>query len=127
VSVPGEYTPYYTPKNLRAHSALVSASLHPRGRWKLSADGRYALGARDDAPVLVAFATPPDVTVSRGFYDRSFHPWNARGSLDVAATESVRIAFAAEHGRAAYYSFTTARVGLTYSFVAAARKRADVR
>jgi hypothetical protein len=126
-SVPGEYNPYYTPRNLRAHSALVSASVHPGGRWSVSGDGRYALSARDEAPVLVPVVTPPNVTVTRAFYDRSFTPWNARGSVDVAATESVRIGLMAEHGRGAYYSFTSARIGLTYAFVAAARKRADVR
>jgi len=126
VSVPGEYNPYYTPRNLRAHSALVSASVHPKGRWSVSGDGRYALSARDEAPVLVAVATPPNVTVSRGFYDRSFTPWNVRGSIEFAATESLRIGVGAEGGRSAYYSFTSARVGLTYAFVAAARKRADV-
>jgi hypothetical protein len=126
VSIPGEYNPYYTPRNLRAHSALVSASVHPGGRWSVSGDGRYALSARDEAPVLVPVVTPPNVTVERTFYDRSFTPWNVRGSIDVAATESLRIGIMAEHGRAAYYSFTSARVGLTYAFVAAARKRADV-
>src|SRR5678816_2578156 len=120
-------SPYYTPRNLRAHSALVAATVRPGGRWTLSADGRYALSARDEAPVLVAVPTPPNVTVTRAFYDRSFTPWNARGSIDVAATESMRIGLMAEHGRGAYYSFTSARVGLTYAFVAAARKRAAVR
>jgi Tfp pilus assembly protein PilF len=126
-SVPGEYNPYYTPRNLRAHSALVSASVHPGGRWSASGDGRYALSARDEAPVLLPVVTPPNVTVARAFYDRSFTPWNARGSIDVAATESIRIGILAEHGRGAYYSFTSARVALTYAFVAAARRRADLR
>jgi hypothetical protein len=123
--VEGEYNPYYTPKHLRVHSALMTASLHPRGRWSVQADARYALSAKDEAPVLVAVAVPPNVEITRGFYDRSFSPWNARGSVDFGATESVRIAVAAEHGRGAYYSFTTARVGLTYAFVAAARRRAE--
>jgi hypothetical protein len=126
-TVPGEYDPYYTPRNLRAHSALVAASVRPGGRWTLSADGRYALSARDEAPVLVAVPAPPNVTVTRGFYERTFTPWNARGSIEVAATESMRIGLMAEHGRGAYYSFTSARIGLTYAFVAAARKRADIR
>ena len=47
---------------------------------------RYGVSAHDDAPVLVAVATPPSTVVTRGFYDRSFTPWNARGSVDWAAT-----------------------------------------
>ena len=38
--------------------------------------------------MLVAVATPPTATVTRDFYDRSFSPWNARGSIDVAATRA---------------------------------------
>lgn len=126
-TVAGEYNPYYTPDNLRVHSVLGSARLRPNARWTLEANARYALSARDDAPVLVAVATPPNVTVTRGFYDRSFTPWNARGSIDFAPAESVRLGLGAEHGRGAYYSFTSARLQLTYTFVAAARRRADVR
>jgi tetratricopeptide (TPR) repeat protein len=126
ITVPGEYNPYYTPKDLRVHSALASMRVHPGGRWTLEGNARYALSARDEAPVLVGEASPPNVVVTRGFYERSFTPWNARGSLDWAATESVRLGLGAEHGRGAYYEFTTARVQLTYTFVAAARRRADV-
>jgi hypothetical protein len=122
----GEYNPYYTPRNLRVHSALVTARLHPNSRVTLDASGRVGLSARDEAPMLTAVFTPPNVTVARTFVERSFTPWNARGSLDVAATPAVRIALAVERGHEAYYSFTTARVQLTYTFIAAALARADV-
>lgn len=125
-TVPGEYDPYYTPRNLRVHSALARAQVHPNNRWTLELNGRYAISAHDDAPVVVVVAVPPPITVTRTFYDRSFTPWNARGSLDVAATRAVRLGLAVEHGRDAYYAFTTARLQLTYTFVAAALARADV-
>jgi hypothetical protein len=127
VPVDGEYNPYYTPRNLRAHSALADVRLTDSRRWSAEANVRYAVSAHDDAPVLVALATPPTITVARGFYDRSFHPWNARGSLDWSATSAVRIGLGVEHGREAYYSYTAARAELTYTFVAAALRRADVR
>ena len=125
VPVAGEYDPYYTPRNLRAHSVLGSVRLAGGGRWSADANGRYAVSAHDDAPVLVALARPPTITVSRTFYRRSFHPWNARGSLDWPATRSVRVGLGVERGREAYYTYTAARVQLTYTFVAAALARAE--
>jgi len=124
--VPGEYDPYYTPRNLRVHSALARAQVRPGGRWTLEVNGRYGISAHDDAPVVAVAAAPPPVTVTRTFYDRSFTPWNARGSIDLAATRAVRLGLTVEHGREAYYAFTTARLQLTYTFVAAALARADV-
>jgi hypothetical protein len=126
VSVPGEYDPYYTPRNLRIHSGLAAVRLRPGVRWTLAASGRYAINARDDAPALFARSVPPNVIIERSFYDRAFTPWNARGSIECGATPSVHIALGVEHGREAYYAFTTARVGLTYTFNSAALRRGDV-
>jgi outer membrane receptor protein involved in Fe transport len=125
--VPGEYNPYYTPSNLRVHSVLATTALRPNRQLVLEAGGRYALSAYEDAPVLYAVATPPTATVERQFYERSFKPWNARGSINWNATPAVRVTLSAEHGREAYYQFTAGRVELTYTFVAAAQRRADLR
>ena len=125
--VPGEYNPYYTPSNLRVHSVLATTALRPNRQLVLEAGGRYALSAYEDAPVLYAVATPPTATVERQFYERSFKPWNARGSINWNATPAIRVTLSAEHGRESYYQFTTGRVELTYTFVAAAQRRADLR
>jgi len=125
--VPGEYNPYYTPSNLRIHSVLATASLRPNRQLVVEAGGSYALSAHDDAPILYAVSTPPTATVQRDFYERSFQPWNARGSINWNATPAVRITVGAEHGRDAFYEFTTGRLELTYTFVAAAQGRADLR
>lgn len=122
--VPGEYNPYYTPRNLRMHSALLFARAQPHPRWSLEANATFALSARDDAPVLLTVVAPPDVNVVRAFYDRRFSPWNVRGSVEGAITEAVRLGVRAEHGRGAYYAFTSVGVQLSYTFVAAARRRA---
>ncbi len=127
VMVPGEYNPYFTPSNLRIHSVLASTALRPNRQLTIEAGGRYALSAHDDAPVLFAVATPPTTTVEREFYDRSFKPWNARGSINWNATPAARVTLGVEHGREAYYEFTTGRVELTYTFVAAAQRRAYLR
>jgi len=125
--VPGEYNPYYTPNNLRVHSALANASVRPTSQLRIEAGGRYALSAQEDAPVLYAVATPPSATVERTFYERSFKPWSARGSIDWNATRAVRISLGGEHGREAYYQYTSGRIELTYTFVAAARGRGNLR
>jgi len=127
VSVAGEYNPYYTPRNLRAHSVLAALRIHPSNRLTIDADGRYAVAAHDDAPVLFTVVAPPNVTLERRFYRRSFSPWNGRGSLGWAATPAVRFDVGVEHGREAYYTYTSGRLALTYTFVAAAARRADIR
>jgi hypothetical protein len=38
----------------------------------------------------------------------------------------MRISLGAEHGREAYYQFTTARVELTYTFVPRVHERGDL-
>jgi len=123
----GEYNPYYTPQNLLIHSALATASLRAGRALMIESGGSYGFSAHDDAPVLIAVPTPPTTTVQTAFYDRSFNPWNVRGSIDWTATPAVRLALRVEHGRDAYYAFTTGRLELTYTFVAAAERRADLR
>jgi len=124
-TVPGVYDPYYTPRNLRASSALLAATLRPNPRLSFTGNGAYGFHARDDAPVLVTVFVPPDVSVARTYYDRDFTPWNVGGGVEGAVTDAVRFSVTAEHGRAAYYQYTTAGVRLTYTFFAAARRRAD--
>ena len=126
-TVPGRYDPYYTPRNLRAHSALASLRVAPNDRWTLTSDLSYAIHARDEAPVLVVVPDPPDVEIVRTYFEREFTPWNVRGGIDVGVTDAVRLALTVEHGRRAYYRFTTVGVSGTYRFVAAARRRADNR
>ena len=125
--VPGEYNPYYTPNNLLVHSALANVSMRPTSQLRIEAGGRYALSAREDAPVLYAVSSPPAPTVELTFYERSFKPWSARGSIDWKATPAVRVTLGAEHGREAYYQFTSGRVELTYTFVAGAQGRGTLR
>jgi tetratricopeptide (TPR) repeat protein len=124
-TVPGIYDPYYTPRNLRVHSGLLSATVRPTPRWSIAGNGSVGVHARDDAPVLVAVSRPPNVDVVRDYAVRNFRPWNVRGTLEGSVTDAVRLALTAEHGKGPYYVYTTAGVRLTYTFVAAARRRAD--
>jgi Tfp pilus assembly protein PilF len=124
-TVRGVYSPYYTPRDLRVHSALMSATARPSARWSLSGSGTLGVHARDDAPVFIFVAQPPNADLRRTYYRREFTPWNVRGAIEGAATDAVRLALTAEHGNGAFYSFTTVGVRMTYTFVAAARRRAD--
>ena len=124
-TVSGEYDPYYTPRNLRVHSALASLRLVPNERWTLTADVTVPLSARDEAPVLSVVPSPPGVDVVRTYYDRRFTPWNVRGGIDIGLTEAMRVALSLEHGERAYYEFSSVSLSGTYTFVAAARRRAD--
>ena len=127
VPVNGEYNPYYTPRNLRVHSVLANFAVRGSDRWSVGANGRYGVSAHDDAPVLVAVSAPPSATVQRRFYSRSFTPWNTRATFDVAATRAIHIGLAAEREHNAFYSLTVARAQITYTFLDAAERRADIR
>jgi tetratricopeptide (TPR) repeat protein len=124
-TVRGVYMPYYTPRDLRVHSALVVATVRPTTRWSVSTNGTFGVFTHDDAPVLIVVSRPPNADIVRTYYPREYTPWNVRGTIEGAASESIRLAVTAEHGKAAYYSFTTVGARLTYTFVAAARRRAD--
>ena len=106
---------------------LARARLVPGARWSLTANGALGVHAGDDAPVL--FTTPgrrpPDVDLGRTYYRRDFTPLRLHAVLDAVATPSVRIGLTAEHNKGAFYAFTTGGVQLTYTFAAAALRRAD--
>jgi len=126
-TVPGKYDPYYTPRNLRVHSALASVRLVPNARFTVTSDVSYGFSAREDAPVLVVVPSPPDLDVVRAYYERSFTPWSFRAAADIGATDAFRLGLTVEHGRRVFYRFTTVGLTGTYTFVAAARRRADRR
>jgi len=99
--------------------------VRPTPRWSIAGNGSVGVHARDDAPVLAVVSRPPNVDIVRDYVAREFTPWNVRGALEGSVTDAVRLALTAEHGKGPYYVYTTAGVRLTYTFVAAARRRAD--
>jgi hypothetical protein len=127
ITVRGFYSPYFTPRNLRIHSALARVRLVPTPTWSLTGNSALGFHAGDDAPVL--FTTPgsraPDVDLRRTFYRRHFTPWRLQAVLDGALTKSIRMAITAEHDKGAFYASTSVGVQLTYTFAAAALRRAD--
>ena len=125
-TVRGYYDPYYTPRNLRAHSVLGAVKLVPGERWSIAVSSALGVAASDDSPVV--FTTPgrpPDVDLARTYYRRSFTPWKVEGILQGTLSDAVGLAVVAAHNSGAFYAQTSAGVRLTYTFVAAARRRAD--
>jgi tetratricopeptide (TPR) repeat protein len=125
-TVRGYYNPYYTPRNLRAHSVLAAGKVRTGDRWSIAGNGALGVAAFDDAPVLFTRTSrPPDVEVARTFYRRSFTPWKIDGTLEGNVSNAVRLALVAAHSNGAFYAQTTAGLRVTYTFVDAARRRAD--
>jgi hypothetical protein len=122
----GRYEPYYTPATLVVHSVLASGEVRT-GRATLRAGGSYGVRATDKAPVFTAPAVvdsaKPDA-VERTFVSRSFSPWNARASVEVATSMDLTLGLSGESTRTAFYTATTARAWLTYRFAGAAIRRA---
>jgi len=125
-TVKGIYDPIYTPRNLQSHALLASATVLQSPRISWSANGSYGVSAHDDAPVLIAAANPgaPDATVTRAFYRRSFHPWMAHATVDARVGNEISVGLVGEHGRGAFYTYTTAGVQFTWTFTGVAVRRA---
>jgi hypothetical protein len=123
----GVYAPYYTPNNLLAQSVLGAFAVHPGGGVEVHASGALGIRATDDAPQykVVTRGAPPSPTVELSYHRRVSALWNVRGSLEAPLSEGWRLDISGESGRTAFYTYTTASVQLTYTFVAAARRRAE--
>jgi hypothetical protein len=126
-STAGVYAPYYTPSNLRSQSVLGAFVVRPGAGVELRASGALGIRATDDAPAfdVVTRGAPPSPTVVLTYHRRSSALWNVRGSVSAPLAEAWRLDVAGESGRTAFYTYTTASVQLTYTFVAAARRRAE--
>lgn len=86
----GGYDPYYTPEDVRVHSALAAVQAAVAPGVLLTADGTVGVHAREDAPRPDAGAGPGGVA----FVERSFTPWRVRAALSAelspAATLRIR-------------------------------------
>ena len=109
----GVYRPYYTPARSLVHSALVGLSAGTARGPMLRAGGSYGFRAREDATAFQPSNGQVIAVVGR----RDFTPWTARVSLEVPASPSFTFGVGGEAGRAAYYRWTSAWIGLIYRFV----------
>lgn len=121
----GRYSPYYTPDHHMTHSVLLAATTRLGPILTLRTNASVGVRATEDAPVL--FARPPASfeSVGRTSYRRSFHPWSARGALDIARPNDWVVAITGEYQRTGYYSAGSAGLQLTHRFTRAAIRRVD--
>jgi tetratricopeptide (TPR) repeat protein len=111
-SMAGRYAPYYTPSRVVTHSVIAAAAVRAVSGTTLRLGGAYGFHATEDAP---AFVTSPG-RVDRAMASRGFSPWNVRGSLDVALSRHATLSATGEHGRSAFYEWSTAGLHLAYRF-----------
>jgi Tfp pilus assembly protein PilF len=112
-AIAGNYDPYYTPARVMRHSAAAALRVRASPRVTVRLNGSYAFRATEDAPVLFSV----NGGVDRFFFEREFHPWEGRGSVEIAATPRTAVAVTAEAGRGAFYRSRSAAVQLTYRFL----------
>ena len=117
----GSYEPYYTPAGARAHLALASITLQPWPLIRLVASGSLGLHAREDAPYVYFGSSGPGEAIGggarRGFYERTFRPWEVKARLEVARGD-LTLALAGRYIHGPYYTATTLGLEIGYRFIA---------
>lgn len=111
-STVGHYVPYYTPNHLITHSATGAVTVRTGRAVTVRMDGSYALRATENTPYFIVV----NGQVVPSTYLRTFHPWNGRGSLEIKLHDSLTLIPTGEIGHAAFYSWATAGLQLTYRF-----------
>jgi tetratricopeptide (TPR) repeat protein len=122
----GSYQPYYTPIDLQSHSAVAAIEAHLSPVVTFYANGSYAFHATESHPVLVVVTTvsPATATVQRVSYTRTFNPWDAHASLQMKASNDVKIVASGYLFRTGFYSASAASISLVYSFAERAIRQA---
>ena len=125
--ITGSYVPYYTPLSLISHSALLSINLPVSNHLRLHINGSYGVTATEEAPVYsqqgpVVQGPPSPTGIVKKNEARSFHPWQARASLDLTLPSApLHLAFEVSRFETAYYQISRALISATYTFPPALR------
>jgi hypothetical protein len=99
----GEYDPYWTPDDLREVRAVVAIErTFSRGRVKVSADGGFAQD-RGRAFGPDSGLAPLPARIETYAFDRSYRPYRAGLSLDLAIARGLRFEVGFEHGATVDY------------------------
>ncbi|MEO6259295.1 MAG: tetratricopeptide repeat protein [Thermoanaerobaculia bacterium] len=109
----GNYTPYWTPRNLREVRALLnlSSDLSPVSSLKFHADAGVARDTAESfGPAAGTSPFPPAVVVYQ--FDRRFHPWRVSATFSRGVAESTRLDFSVESSSTAFYRARTFRAAL---------------
>jgi hypothetical protein len=111
VDLKGHYEPYYTPQNTFIHSVIGAFTGHAQNGFVARFGGSYGFRATEDAPSfgIAANGSPFPAT-----FNRRFHPWSARASVEKALTPTSALSARVEHSKTAFYHVTNAAVELTW-------------
>ena len=107
----GHYDPYYTPQNLFVNSVIGAFTASGANGLVARLGGSYGFHAREDAPT---FAIAPSGSMVLGSFNRSFHPWSARASLEKTMTPRSVLSAHIDHSKTAFYHVTNAVIELTW-------------
>lgn len=105
----GVYDPYYTPEQVRVHSALAAVTAAPAPGVLLSLDGAVGVRAREEAPE----GSAGGVTFTR----RSFTPWRLRGRLAAELSPSATLRVEGGYEAEAFFRTWSASAGLEWTFL----------
>lgn len=105
----GAYDPYYTPEQVRVHSALAAVTAAPSPGVLLSLDGAVGVRAREEAPG----GSAGGVT----FTGRSYTPWRVRGRLAAELSPAATLRVEGGYEAEAFFRTWSASAGLEWSFL----------
>lgn len=107
----GHYEPYYTPQNTLIHSVIGAFTEQGQNGFVARLGGSYGFIATEDAPV---FGIAPNGSPLLGTFNRKFHPWTARASIEKTLTSQSVLSARVEHSKTAFYHVTNAAIELTW-------------
>ncbi|MEO8575146.1 MAG: tetratricopeptide repeat protein [Gemmatimonadales bacterium] len=111
VGLTGHYEPYYTPSNTFVQSVIGAFTGRGESGFTARLGGSFGFKAKEDAP---AFAVAPNGSFILVTSNRSFHPWNARASVEKSLTNQTLLRAHVDYAKTAFYHVTNAVVELTW-------------
>lgn len=107
------YDPYYTPEEVREHSALVALQAAPAAGVLLSLSGAAGLDAREEAPALAG------TDGALEFGARDYTPWRAGGSVSVQPGAEWHLGAGVEYREDAFFEILELTVTVRHTFLSA--------
>jgi hypothetical protein len=126
-TLPGYYSPYYTPLGVRTHSIIADMDAKAASAVRVQVGGSYGFFGIEQAPIWRVGPPSTGLTLVHSTEPRRFSPWTVRGGLDVTPNSDLSLGLGGEASRTAFYTSRTARAHITYRFASAAARRATRR
>lgn len=111
IAAEGTYRPYYTPEDVRSHSAVAAFQVQASEDVTLSADGAVGVHATEQVPAAGSTGS------ATSWVERNYRPWRLRGRLGVEPTRGTDLRLQAGYREDAYFRVFEASVRWTYRFL----------